>query len=111
MKILTGPDRRLVEQLATEAVRAATEAVHLREAVETLRAEVARLHRAWERERQRADTAVDQLLALRGIPPVTPVQGPPVTVENPMAEDPEEVARIEREMQQRGFGAVLGGRS
>jgi hypothetical protein len=60
-----------------------------------------------EAERKRADVAIDQLLMSRGTPPVTP--GPVIEMhsENPLAEDPEIAAQIEKRVMEFGPHAAF----
>ena len=108
MRILTGKDRvehegRLQRLSMLEAENRALH--HTCDAHEKYEN---RLIEMCDRERQRADTAVDELLAIRGIPPISPQ--PPLAPSgdfNPLAEDPAEAERIEKRMMEMGPAAVL----
>lgn len=85
-------------------------------ALAALHAEIANLWKALETanhavrlEQVRANAAVDELLALRGLPPVTPQEEPTVSVTDALAETEQEKAEMEALMRDRGFGAVAKG--
>jgi len=108
MRILTGKDREkyggIIERV--ESLKAQLE--FLEWVKKELNDELQRKRVDCDRERQRADNAVDALLAMRGVPPVSPqLEIPPVSYENPLKEDPAEVERIEADMKRLGVGVVL----
>jgi len=108
MRILTGKDREAYDLLLQQKAMFAAEGDQLEIRVAELLERVKALQADCTRERQRADTAVDELLAIRGIPPISPQ--PPMAPSgdfNPLAEDPEEAARIEKRMLEMGPAAVL----
>jgi hypothetical protein len=108
MRLLTGKDREEYELALQRCASYAAEAEQLRDRLEELQATLKRVDEERVHERQRADNAVDALLAVRGVPPITPLPSPP-EYEDPLREDPEEVARIEADMVKHGIGAVLPG--
>ena len=110
MRLLTGKHRRQWEELQMFAQRKETALGLREEQIARLDAEITKLRADHERERQRADAAVDELLAIRGIPPISPQ--PPMAPSgdfNPLAEDPVEAAKIEKRMLEMGPNFVLTG--
>ena len=99
MRLLTGKHRVEYETLIQRAAERWLQVELLQDRLKESREDQMHLREERDRERQRADNAVDALLAMRGIPPVS-VQEPPPPVEdyNPRAEDPQEAERIEKEM-------------
>jgi hypothetical protein len=109
MRILTGKDRIEFERVLIRSAAQAAELEMLRRAEGDHKLAVVDLRADVSRERQRADNAVDELLALRGIAPISvPPEPRDLGDGDPFAEDPDEVAKIEQRMKAEGFGAVLG---
>ena len=74
-----------------------------------LKEDVQRLKEDIARERERADRAVDELLALRGVSPVTPPPKPgtPEDFMRLFEEDEEELLALKKRMETEGAVAVL----
>jgi hypothetical protein len=108
MRLLTGKDRAYFEDVQQCRHQCET-ALRLREEqIDRLVTEIAFLRTEVSRERHRADNAIDELLAMRGIAPVSvPPEPRDLGDGDPFAEDPEEVAKIEQRMRDQGIGAVL----
>ena len=108
MRLLTGKDRIAFESVLQGMASLSAENVQLREWIEKQEEENLFIRSEVTRERQRADNAIDELLAMRGIAPVSvPPEPRDLSSEDPFAEDPVEVAKIEQRMKDEGFGAVL----
>ena len=86
--------------------RTAGEAGAVKTALEWARADIEALKTALALERQRANNAVDELLAVRGMAPVTPPPEPTIQADRLLQENPAEVERIEAEMLTRGYGLI-----
>ena len=108
MRLLTGKDRKEYELMLQRCASFAAEGEQLQDRLEELQATLKRVDEERVHERQRADNAVDALLAVRGVPPITPLPSPPEYVD-PNREDPDEVARIEKAMVDHGMGAFVAG--
>ena len=88
--------------LTTSASRAALLKQHEEFALQLLKRQE-ELEREVERERKRADNAIDELLAVRGIPPVSvPSPQPDPEVRSPFTEDTDERARILKQYESLG---------
>lgn len=72
--------------------------VLITEQVTDLRKRVDELRAAFYEQRDRADRAVDELLALRGLPPISPQREMVQDMSDVLTEDPEQVAKIEERM-------------
>jgi hypothetical protein len=108
MRLLTGKDRVEFERVLIRSAAQAAELDMLRRAEGDQKIAVADLKSDVTRERQRADNAIDELLAMRGIAPVSvPPEPRSVDVNDIFTEDPDEVAKIEQRMRDQGIGAVL----
>lgn len=108
MRLLTGKDREAYEALLKSEANLQGQCGHLETRLGDAQEETQRLRGDCARERQRADAAVDELLSLRGIPPISPqLPMAPSGDFNPLAEDPEEAARIEKRMMEMGPAAVF----
>jgi hypothetical protein len=107
MKLLTGKDRVEYECLSRSLASYAVSVDSLQARIEEGKLREQSLASDITRERQRADNAIDALLALRGIPPVTPQPPQAYTEQDPLREDPEAVARIEQLIADHGLGAVV----
>lgn len=108
MRLLTGKDRKEYEDMRGDGMRMQAAIVAAESRALELGKENEWLRHEHDRERQRANNAVDALLAMRGISPISPeLDVPPVTFEDPLAEDPAEVERIEADMKRLGVGAVF----
>jgi hypothetical protein len=92
MRILTGADREYYENLIRMNAQAVTRMALYEELIRDLREDV-------NRERERANRAVDAQLAVRGFPTVTPPTSIP-DFPDVLEEDPEAVAKVEARMQQ-----------
>jgi hypothetical protein len=110
MRILTGKDREQFEALLVLQARMDGTLIAAKDTILSLGAQVQQLQAACDRERQRADNAIDELLAMRGIAPVSvPPEPRDLSDGDPFQEDPDEVAKIEKRMMEQGYGAVLMG--
>lgn len=108
MRFLTGKDRIEFERLLGEVSWAKSKATLLDSNCESMRASIKRLVGERDHERQRAENATDELLAMRGIAPISvPPEPRDLGDGDPFAEDPGEVAKLEKRMQEQGIGAVL----
>lgn len=101
MRILTGKHRIEYTRLLLQTGRAESLTAHL----DFTLAEIERLRTDLQRERQRADNAVDQLLAERGIPPVTPGDVQDLRIRDIFRPDPAKVKEVEEQYKAAGFGA------
>lgn len=99
MRILTGKDRIQYEELLKECGELAAAHKFCQEILEITRTKFDRTVAQCDHERQRADNAVDALLAVRGVPPISPPPPPPEgRMDSPYDEDPDEAARMEKEL-------------
>jgi hypothetical protein len=87
--------RATYERLLEKAATADMLHIRLMEMAEHL----SRMEDLREKAMERADRATDELLALRGLPPVSPPPTMP-TFQNDLDEDPERVAQVESRMKQ-----------
>ena len=101
MRLLTGRDRIEYDRMLRLAGQAEACAAHLEHALQ----EAKQLRAEHDRERRRADNAVDQLLAERGIPPVTPADAQDLRIRDIFRPDPDKVKAVEEQYRQAGFGA------
>ena len=106
MHWMTGRHRKDYEAMIIERASLQVSVLHLELQIERDAQEIKRLMGEVARERQRADNAVDDLLVVRGINPITPMPPGP-REEDPLAEDPDEVDKIEARMRKEGYGSVL----
>lgn len=95
--------RDVYERLARQAGKADI----LEQVLADCRRDLESLKAEMGQDRARANTAVDELLAVRGMAPVTPPVEPTVRSENVLGEPEAEVEKLEQAMRERGFGAVL----
>lgn len=109
MRILTGKDRHKYEQLIAECSEAQARTEMLKNEVKAWSDLASDLASERDHERKRAEVAIDELLAFRGLAPLGPqIETGPIQQEtDPLAEDVAEVARIEKAMQARGVGAMF----
>lgn len=108
MRILTGKDKSAYERLLGAAHADATAVNYLRDEIGHLTKRVAELTEMWRYERERADRAVDALLAAKGLAPVRPdTPMPPILDTSLFDEDPEAVAEMQERIQKGGLPAVM----
>lgn len=100
--------RLLTNAKYDDLIAQATVTEYVRRRMDTLLDEIDALKKQVEKERARADRAVDAQLAVRGFPTVTPRQGMP-DIPDVLEEDPEQVAAVEARMQ-RGDATVFAER-
>lgn len=111
MRILTGKDRIAFESIIQRLAASDAENQMFERICTAHRENETRLLTAFDRERQRAANAIDELLAMRGIAPVSVPPEPRDTGDGDIfAEDPGEVAKIEKRMMDEGYGSVLLGK-
>ena len=73
------------------------------ERIKSLETQVEKWESLWQKAEKRADNAIDELLAVRGIPPVSvPSPQPDPEVRSPFTEDPDERARILKQYESLG---------
>jgi hypothetical protein len=98
MRFLTGPDRDAYERLLATHASMAEEREYLKKLVARLDRRIEDLESQVGYERHRADQAIDNLLATRGLQPVMP---PPAVTEdmNPWQEDPKELAELMKQLE------------
>lgn len=108
MRLVTGRDRIAYEAVLQGMASLSAEQGGLHARLTECQAEITRLRADVSRERQRADNAIDELLAMRGIAPVSvPPEPRDLGDGDPFREDPEAVASLERRMRDQGIGALL----
>jgi len=101
MQIITGKHRHAYEFLIAQA---AADAARVRE----LEARVAHLTAQAEREQHRADNAIDELLATKGLAPVSPPPPLPAISENdPFVEDQGEVDKWRKVIAKAGLVTAM----
>jgi hypothetical protein len=89
-------------------LRQSEQAAMLRIAVSELEKERMFLREQVVQERQRTDTALDELLALRGLPPVSPPKTPDrEQMDQLFEEDDKELAQLKDRIKRDGIGAVM----
>lgn len=82
---------------------------HLREQLDATLVRIGVLEGMLKEERGRTDEAVDQMLRVKGLPPVTPPVKPPMLDLAIFEEDPAEVKEIVHAIKERGGAEVLLG--
>ena len=92
------------DALVKSSAQADLLALHMKRLME----EMKQLAQQVDKERLRAERAIDAQLAVRGFPPVTPRDGMP-DFPDVLEEDPERVAQVEARMQ-RGDASVFAER-
>ena len=107
MKILTGRHRAAYDALLVAQARDEARCEALSQQTERDAQEIKRLLALVEHERRRAENATDELLAVRGMAPVTPLPPAPPELHDEFGEDLDAVAKYEKEAKERGIGVVL----
>lgn len=89
--------------------KAETEARFYQNQVDELKSKLRELQVRLDQERMRSDEAVDKMLQVRGLPPVSPTEKPPSLEEltSLFDEDPAEVRTITHDIKDRGADTVL----
>ena len=106
VKLITGKDREAYEELVAYSAHNAGQLLQMKRQLAAAEDYVKVLCKLVEREKQRADNAVDELLAIRGIPPVSPSADQPH--DEPMwDEDPKQVASLQARIQAGELADVL----
>ena len=101
MLVITGAQKTAYEQAVREAASAKAQFEAQAREIARLEAELVRLRAEWQYERERADRALDGLLATKGLPPVMPdvVSRATDVTDDPYAkEDPKEVEKMLKAM-------------
>ena len=102
MRIVTGMDRLRYDQLVADEAKYEALVAQMVVQLEELKAYLAR-------EQQRADNAVDELLTMKGLAPVSPHKPMELPMDDPWEEDPSEVDKWRKVIQEEGLTAALSG--
>ena len=102
MRILTGQDRHTYETLITESAKYAA-------LVSQMAVQLGELKAYLAREQQRADNAVDELLTVKGLAPISPSVPTEIPIDDPWQEDPVKVEGWRKFIQEHGVAAAFKG--